>query len=181
MIKNLPDLTNEKNALIVIHLMGCHGSYADRYPEEWKHYSGKRDVIDKYDNAVRYNDYVLQQLYETLKENPRFKGFVYFSDHGEDVEHNYGHEASKFTATMSHIPLFMVISPAFQAERLQTVEILRSHRDSYWTNDLIYNAMIDLLGISGVPGSDLDWDLASSQYSMTKETLRTLHGKQTIQ
>ncbi len=181
LVQALPDLTNEKNALIVIHLMGCHGSYADRYPEEWKHYSGKSDVIDKYDNAIRYNDYVLQQLYEALKENPRFKGFVYFSDHGEDVEHNYGHEASKFTATMSHIPLFMVISPAFQAERPQTVETLRSHRDSYWTNDLIYNVMTDLLGIDGVPGTDLDWDLASPQYSMTKDTLRTLHGKQVLQ
>lgn len=181
LVQSLPDLTNEKNALIVIHLMGCHGSYADRYPEEWKHYSGKSDVIDKYDNAIRYNDYVLQQLYEALKENPRFKGFVYFSDHGEDVEHNYGHEASKFTATMSHIPLFMVVSPSFQAERPQTVETLRSHRDSYWTNDLIYNVMTDLLGIDGVPGTDLDWDLASPQYSMTKDTLRTLHGKQTIQ
>ena len=157
------------------------GAANDEFDGYARYSGGKRDVIDKYDNAVRYNDYVLQQLYETLKENPRFKGFVYFSDHGEDVEHNYGHEASKFTATMSHIPLFMVISPAFQAERPQTVEILRSHRDSYWTNDLIYNAMIDLLGISGVPGSDLDWDLASSQYNMTKETLRTLHGKQTIQ
>lgn len=181
LVQALPVLTNEKNALIVIHLMGCHGSYADRYPEEWRHYSGKSDVIDKYDNAIRYNDYVLQQLYEALKENPRFKGFVYFSDHGEDVEHNYGHEASKFTATMSHIPLFMVVSPSFQAERPQTVETLRSHRDSYWTNDLIYNVMTDLLGIDGVPGTDLDWDLASSQYSMTKDTLRTLHGKQTIQ
>lgn len=181
LIKALPDLTNEKNALIVIHLMGCHGSYADRYPEDWKHYSGKSDVIDKYDNAVRYNDYVLQQIYEKLKENPRFKGFIYFSDHGEDVEHNYGHEASKYTATMSHIPLFMAFSPDFQAERAQTVETLRSHENSYWTNDLLYDVMTDILGIQGVPGTDLNWNLASSQYSMTKDTLRTLHGKQSLQ
>jgi heptose-I-phosphate ethanolaminephosphotransferase len=181
LVKALPDLTKEKNALIVIHLMGCHGSYADRYPEDWKHYSGKSDVIDKYDNAVRYNDYVLQQLYTKLKENPRFKGFIYLSDHGDDVEHNYGHEASKFTATMSHIPLFMVVSPSFQAERPQIVETLRSHRDSYWTNDLLYNVMTDILGIRGVPGTDLNWDLASPQYSMTKDTLRTLHGKQVLQ
>lgn len=181
LVQSLPDLTNEKNALIVIHLMGCHGSYADRYPEEWKHYSGKSDVIDKYDNAVRYNDYVLQQIYEKLKENSRFKGFIYFSDHGEDVEHNYGHEASKYTATMSHIPLFMAFSPDFQAERVQTVETLRSHENSYWTNDLLYDVMTDILGIQGVPGTDLNWNLASSQYSMTKDTLRTLHGKQALQ
>lgn len=181
LVQSLPDLTNEKNALIVIHLMGCHGSYADRYPEEWKYYSGKSDVIDKYDNAVRYNDYVLQQIYEKLKENSRFKGFIYFSDHGEDVEHNYGHEASKYTATMSHIPLFMAFSPDFQAERVQTVETLRSHENSYWTNDLLYDVMTDILGIQGVPGTDLNWNLASSQYSMTKDTLRTLHGKQALQ
>ena len=171
----LPDVRQEKNALIVIHLMGCHGAYADRYPKEWQQYSGRKKPIDAYDAAVRYNDYVLQQLYDTLKENPNFKGFVYFSDHGEDVENNYGHEASKFTPVMSRIPLFMIFSPAFQAERPQTVQVLQEHRDSYWTNDLIYNVMTDLMGIEGVPGSDADWDLASPQYSMNKGNLRTLH------
>ena len=113
--------------------MGNHGSYADRYPAAWKHYSGKSTSIDAYDDAARYNDYVLQTLYDKLKDNPHFKGFVYFSDHGEDVEKNYGHEASKFTATMSHIPLFMILSPSFQTERPRTVQSLQNHRESYWT------------------------------------------------
>lgn len=171
----IPDLSQEKNALVVVHLMGCHGAYADRYPEDWKKYSGRKKPVDAYDDAVRYNDYVLQQLYDKVKDNPNFKGFVYFSDHGEDVENNYGHEASKFTPVMSRIPLFMIFSPAFRAERPQTVQALQQHRDSYWTNDLVYNVMTDLMGIEGVPGSDADWDLASPQYSMDKGNLRTLH------
>ena len=114
-------------------------------------------------------------LYDKVKDNPNFKGFVYFSDHGEDVENNYGHEASKFTPVMSRIPLFMIFSPAFRAERPQTVQALQQHRDSYWTNHLVYNVMTDLMGIEGVPGSDADWDLASPQYSMDKGNLRTLH------
>lgn len=177
LVDALPDSRDVKNALIVIHLMGNHGAYTDRYPVGWKHYSGESKSVDAYDDAARYNDYVLQTLYDKLKDNPNFKGFVYFSDHGEDVEKNYGHEASKFTATMSHIPLFMILSPSFQAERPQTVQSLQSHRESYWTNDLIYNLMTDLMGIEGVPGSDPDWDLASTEYSMSKGNLRTLHNK----
>lgn len=173
----IPDSNNVKNALIVIHLMGNHGAYVDRYPGEWKHYSGKSKAIDAYDDAARYNDYVLKTLYEKLKDNPNFKGFVYFSDHGEDVEKHYGHEASKFTATMSHIPLVVILSPSFQAERPKTVQSLQDHRESYWTNDLMYNLMTDLMGIEGVPGTDPDWDLASPEYSMSKGNLRTLHNQ----
>lgn len=176
LVDAIPD-SSVKNAFIVIHLMGNHGMYADRYPVEWKHYSGKSKSIDTYDDAARYNDYVLQTLYDKLKDNQNFKGFVYFSDHGEDVEKNYGHEASKFTATMSHIPLVVIFSPSFQTERPKTVRNLQNHRESYWTNDLMYNLMTDLMGIEGVPGSDPDWDLASPEYSMSKGNLRTLHNK----
>lgn len=179
--KALPEHGSSANTLVVVHLMGCHGTYRDRYPAVWKQYSGQEKRIDTYDDAVRYNDYVLGRLYERLKEQPEFKGFIYFSDHGEDVEHGYAHEATKYTPVMTHIPLCMLFSPAFQAERPQTIDALKNHSDSYWTNDLIYNVMTDILGIESAPGTDADLDLASPQYSMSQGSLRTLHGKQMLE
>lgn len=111
LVQALPDLRAIKNALIVIHLMGCHGSYGDRYPGEWNVFHGKEKRVDEYDNAVRYNDYVLKQIYEAVKISSEFKGMIYFSDHGDDADKGYSHEASKFTYPMSHIPFFMIFSP----------------------------------------------------------------------
>lgn len=47
--------------LIVIHLMGNHGSYSDRYPHSFDKFRGRGKQIDTYDNSILYNDYVISK------------------------------------------------------------------------------------------------------------------------
>lgn len=176
----MPDLQGVKNAFIVVHLMGSHGLYSDRYPEEYARFSGGDTNVDTYDNSILYNDSVLQRLYHAVSGNPHFKGWIYLSDHGDDADAHKGHESTKFTCTMSHIPLIMHFSPAFIAGRPDTYQQLMAHQDAYWTNDLLYDALVDILGIQGVPRSEPALDLASPQYDRTKETLTTLHGNKEL-
>lgn len=61
------------------------------------------------------------------------------------------------------------------------MDVLKNHRQSYWTNDLIYNVMADIMGIENVPGISPALDLGSESYDMTKDTIRTLHGKKRIE
>ena len=51
--------------LIIIHLMGNHGNYHDRYPDEFNKYSGD---IGTYDNSILYNDYPEMVFKPILKE-----------------------------------------------------------------------------------------------------------------
>lgn len=164
----------EKNALIIIHLMGCHADYRDRCPNA--HFSGEDSYVDQYDDAVLYNDYILSQIYERVHALPNFKGMIYFSDHGEDPDRRLYHEATKFTWPMARIPLAMWFSEDFQADRPETFARLKSHEQAYWTNDLIYDVMIDVLGIEGMPRMEPQHDLASMEYGITKENAMTLHG-----
>lgn len=164
----------EKNALIIIHLMGCHADYRDRYPDPY--FSGEDATVDAYDDAVRYNDYILSQIYERVHALPNFKGMIYFSDHGEDPDRRLYHEATKFTWPMARIPLAMWFSEDFQADRPETIARLKSHEQAYWTNDMIYDVMIDVLGIEGLPHMEPQHDLASTEYEITKENAMTLHG-----
>ena len=106
---------------------------------------------------------------------------IYFSDHGDDADNGNGHEASKFTNTMSRIPFVIFCSDAFIRERAQTFAVLKQHRDSYWTNDLLYDVMIDILDITGVPRENRQMDIASPQYSMNRDAVRTLHGTRKIE
>ena len=54
-------------ALIVVHLMGNHGSYEERYPHAFNRWTGKSH-IDKYDNSILYNDFVMKQLFSAVKD-----------------------------------------------------------------------------------------------------------------
>lgn len=180
LIDEIPDLSSIENGFIVIHLMGCHGAYQDRYPKEYEHFSGNDKDVDRYDNSILYNDAVLHQLHEKIKTNPRFKGWIYMSDHGDDADHHISHEATKFTDTMSRIPLIMYFSPSFINDRPDTFQQLQNHKDYYWTNDLLYDVLIDILGIQGAPDVDPTVDLASPYYNKNQYTLRTLHGSRTL-
>ncbi len=180
LIDALPDLDNVQNAFIVVHLMGSHEAYDDRYPKEFEKFSGSNKRVDAYDNSILYNDYVLREIYEKIHTYPNFKAWFYFSDHGDDPDHGFGHEATKFTYKMSHIPFIINLSPAFIDNRPDTFQTLQQHQDLYWTNDLLYDVLVDVMDIQGVPQQDTAFDIASTAYNRTKFNLTTLHGSKNI-
>lgn len=53
--------------------MDCHGSYRDRYDQEFARYSSDR-TINAYDNAVRYNDWLMEKLYDKVAALPHLRG-----------------------------------------------------------------------------------------------------------
>lgn len=179
LIPKMPEASG--NTLLVLHLMGCHGAYSDRYPREAAHFTGGARRVDEYDNAVRYNDSVLRRIWERAETYPNFGGMIFFSDHGEEVETGLSHEATKYVPEMARIPLIMRFTDAFRAARPETFETLRGHEAAYWTNDLAYDMLLTILGIEGMPETEPAHDLASPSYAMTKETVRTLHGKKMIE
>lgn len=175
--ENIP-VTNK--ALIVFHLMGCHSVYKERYPIEYDFFKGRNPRVDEYDNAVLYNDFVLKQIYEKLKDNPNFMAFIYFSDHGEDPDNGYTHEASKFTYPMSRIPLVMIFSDKYISQNGKVFATLHQNAQQYMTSDLLYNTMLSLLGIDNMPRNKPEFDISSLKYGMNADNLLTVHGKKRI-
>ena len=74
LITELPDNV-DRPSFIVIHLMGSHSRYADRYPKSYSLFSGRGKFVDGYDNSVRYVDSVLQGIFEKSIITPIFKDF----------------------------------------------------------------------------------------------------------
>lgn len=87
LIEELEKIKITDKMLIVMHLMGNHGSYEQRYPKAFEKYDGK-NTIDKYDNSIIYNDYVMSQVYKRARKIPNFKGLVYCSDHADAIDKN---------------------------------------------------------------------------------------------
>ena len=91
-----------QDTLILLHQMGNHGpAYYQRYPKAFEHYKpvcmtnelskcDDQSVINGYDNAIRYTDYFLNNVIDTLKayESDYDVVMVYISDHGESLGEN---------------------------------------------------------------------------------------------
>lgn len=112
LIKELEKIKITDKMLIVMHLMGNHGSYEQRYPKAFEKYDGK-NTIDKYDNSIIYNDYVMSQVYKRARKIPNFKGLVYCSDHADAIDKNLSHDAAQFDFDMTHIPLYIYLSDSY--------------------------------------------------------------------
>lgn len=112
LIEELEKIKITDKMLIVMHLMGNQGSYEQRYPKAFEKYDGK-NTIDKYDNSIIYNDYVMSQVYKRARKIPNFKGLVYCSDHADAIDKNLSHDAAQFDFDMTHIPLYIYLSDSY--------------------------------------------------------------------
>lgn len=112
LIEELEKIKITDKMLIVMHLMGNHGSYEQRYPKAFEKYDGK-NTIDKYDNSIIYNDYVMSHVYKRARKIPNFKGLVYCSDHADAIDKNLSHDAAQFDFDMTHIPLYIYLSDSY--------------------------------------------------------------------
>lgn len=90
---------NEQKQLIVLHTLGSHFSYTDRYPAEFDRFlpSGKgqkigmhdranRELLNNaYDNSVLYTDFVVSGLIKQLQSQQAIASLLLVSDHGENI------------------------------------------------------------------------------------------------
>ena len=175
-------IREDANVFIVCHLMGSHGYYHDRYPAEFNRFkckqerTGYNEIVATYDNTVYYTDYLLKNIFKFASSQPSFKGMVYLSDHGEDPDNGIMHEASKFTWQMARIPMFMFFSDSFVNEENNMFVAIVKNKNKFWTNDLLYNLLVNIMHIKNSPFNEPKWNLASEEYNMERSDLKTLHG-----
>ncbi|WP_298594649.1 phosphoethanolamine transferase [uncultured Mitsuokella sp.] len=181
----LPYLTQidpAKNNFIVLHIMGSHIYYNNRYPESFNRFSsedGSSSMVSmaSYANSILYTDAILSQVYDYARKNLNLTAMVYFSDHGENIE--ISHNPDVFRFDMVRIPMWIYLSDAYQHAMPGHTRALRQHASRYFTNDLLYDTMCGLLN---APSERYDpgQDFASSTYRFTRETLCTMLGSRPL-
>lgn len=181
LVNELSKLERSDRMLIVVHLMGNHIRYSDRYPVEFAQFSGKGGEVDTYDNSMLYNDYVMQQLYETVSGWPDFAGLLYMSDHGEDPDNGFSHDGNHFTWAMVEIPLYMIFSDNYRLEHTDFFEAMKKAKDKPVTNDLMFNMMLSAMGVDYPELYESKNDITSEQYDANPERFMTLRGKKNIE
>jgi len=163
---------------VILHLMGSHGSYAQRYPNEFNAFG--TSVVDTYDTSVLYTDNVVKGIYEFFSVKKGFKALIYMSDHADAVKKNLGHDSSRFDFDMTHIPLWIAFGPEYLEKNSVKVHILKKNADVPFTNDLMFELLLGLMDIRNTPYYNALFDIGSEKFSLKPEELKTLHGKRTL-
>lgn len=143
---------------IVLHLIGTHMAYENRYPKTFKAFStnveqGENNKIKEtkatYDTAVRYNDSIVNAIINRFKDKNAL--IIYTSDHGEDVmEINKkiaGHGDIDINNQKVEIPMLVYMSKTFQENYPYITNRIRlSAHHPFMTDDMIHS-ILDLMEI----------------------------------
>lgn len=165
---------NEKN-FIVLHIMGSHIEYRNRYPAEFQHFNdGKINQEADYDNTILYTDWFLSQVFGYAEAHLHLDALLYFSDHGSDP--NIARQPDGASFKVLRIPMFIYLSDDYMRRNPEITAALKSHENAYFTNDLVYELVCGLLNIKS-PNYDDSISLASSKWHWEKKDLVTRFGK----
>lgn len=168
-----------QNNFIVLHIMGSHIYYNNRYPEEFALWHGESEVssVESYANSVLYTDAILSRIFDYAQANLHLQAMLYFSDHGENL--TISHNPDVFSFDMVRIPMFIYLSDAYRAALPGRTRAIRYHRSRYFTNDMLYDTVSGLLNAPSSRYMEAQ-DLTSPGYGHTRADLTTMLGQQLL-
>ena len=159
----------KNKVLIVVHTSTSHGpKYADKYPKAFEVYKpvatnveeGEKNIgrlVNAYDNTIRYTDFLLDSLINTLRSMHDWRtAMIFVSDHGESLGEN--------GMFMHGLP--MRLAPKFQYEIPFLVWTSEGFRDYKTADELpkvldqhyAFHSVLNLLSIQS-PAYDKEKDL----------------------
>lgn len=175
----LEKVNPNENNFIVLHLMGSHIYYNNRYPKEFKRWvtedgTGMATAAPAYANTILYTDYILSQIYEYASKNLNLQAILYFSDHGENLD--ISHNPDVFSFDMVKIPMFIYLSPEYRATLPERADVLHQNENKYFTNDMLYDT---ICGMMNVPSNRYEsvQDFSSAEYAFNRDNLTTMLGQ----
>jgi len=152
LLPKLKETISEKASkkMIFLHLEGSHISYHTKYPEKFNFFTDEPQtqfkteeayqIINEYDNSIRYNDFIVSQIIEMVKNANKNSYVIYFSDHGEEVFKDYeyfGHHESIGSNAMFEIPFIVWISDKYNDK--STINFNDQLEIKYNLEDFIYS------------------------------------------
>lgn len=182
----------DKNRLIIVHLMGSHAPYCERYPSDFSLYKnefqtgefgdlkkikgikGVTNRINCYDNSVRYNDHVVASIIRVMKQH-KGPGFVlYFSDHAEETIEGLGHNSSQFVYEMTYIPMIFWASNDYRFRYPAKMGGLKGNVNKLFSNEHIYETLIGLMNIE-TKNALVANDISSAKYKADQKPTYILY------
>ena len=183
-----------RKLFVVLHTYGSHFNYQERYPRSFAYFKpdsrseakseNRRDLLNAYDNTIRYTDYILHGIIERLQKwegiqtktdgvyGQPISAMLYTSDHGENIFDDerclFLHAAPKASDYELHVPFIIWTSEGFSKQYPDILKALGENRSKQVQSSL--SAFHTMLGIGGIQTRyRLDeYSVASGKYHPTK-------------
>lgn len=163
-----------RKLFVVLHSYGSHFNYQERYPRSFAYFKpdsrseakseNRRDLLNAYDNTIRYTDYILHGIIERLQKwegvqtktdgvyGQPISAMLYTSDHGENIfdddRHLFLHAAPKASDYELHVPFIIWTSEGFCKQYPDILKALGENRTKQVQSSL--SAFHTMLGIGGI-------------------------------
>ena len=171
-------VSSQKNkVLIVLHTSTSHGPrYADKYPKEFEVFKpvaenveeGQKNLdmlVNAYDNSIRYTDYLLDNLINTLRTMTDWQSAVIFiSDHGESLGENkifmHGLPMQLAPKVQFEIPFLVWTSDGFRHYKPTAAdgEPRQGELPAVLDQHYVFHSVLNLLSIES-PAYNNDYDI----------------------
>lgn len=183
-----------RKLFVVLHSYGSHFNYQERYPRSFAYFKpdskseakpeNRRDLLNAYDNTIRYTDYILHGIVERLQKwegvqtktdgvyDQPTSAMLYTSDHGENIFDDgrclFLHAAPKASDYELHVPFIIWTSDGFSKQYPDILKALGENRSKQVQSSL--SAFHTMLGIGGIQTCyRLDeYSVASGKYHPTE-------------
>ena len=183
-----------RKLFVVLHSYGSHFNYQERYPRSFAYFKpdsrseakseNRRDLLNAYDNTIRYTDYILHGIIERLQKwegiqtktdgvyGQPISAMLYTSDHGENIFDDerslFLHAAPKASDYELHVPFIIWTSDGFSKQYPDILKALGENRSKQVQSSL--SAFHTMLGIGGIQTRyRLDeYSVASGKYHPTE-------------
>ncbi len=158
----------EPRVLIIMHTMGSHGAYYDRYPKELERFpvnlplargalnkimlsdEEREALTNAYDNSVLATDWFLETAIVDLKNQHSSSWLYYIADHGENAGDSpvapFAH--GTITQDVFHVPMFIWMSDEYQASRPSQAAALRSRTNTPLSAMVTFHTVLGMSGLS---------------------------------
>ncbi|MDP3896176.1 MAG: phosphoethanolamine transferase, partial [Mesorhizobium sp.] len=153
--------------LIVLHTLGSHTNYTQRFPADWtldpsalpvREAHGYKDlsdaetqIIDAYDKTVSYTDWFLHQIIERHRSLKTDGAVMYFSDHGQrlydDGDRQKGHGFPDFKRQDAEIPLLLWLPDVFAQRYPDRYAAIKRNAAKPVSTANLATSLLDLAGI----------------------------------
>ncbi|MBQ3151848.1 MAG: phosphoethanolamine transferase [Bacteroidaceae bacterium] len=152
--------SKKKGNLTIIHLMGQHIAFGERYPKEWEHFTAamyshlpkdEANIVAQYDNATLYNDYILSRIIEGFEEKDAI--IIHMPDHGErsGIRGNgYGRDFTLSRESIEEqyeVPFWIFMTQEYAKKHPAIAQKISDSRSKPLCTDNIAHLMLSLAGI----------------------------------
>lgn len=170
--------------LTIFHLIGQHVNYRTRCPRsQFKFFASdyedkrpeltpkQRKVLSYYDNAVQYNDSIVDQICKRFENQDAI--VIYMPDHGEECyEENRGFICRNHSASIDwplahyefEIPFWIYCSPKYAHSRPEIFKEIVQARKRRFMTDALPDLMLYLAGI-GSKNYREEYNILSTKYN----------------